>query len=67
MKDLNHLIMVPGHAIWLGLDPEKVREDEGWVLEPMQRGGSVRTFVSHVEMGVELAKADPGALLVFSG
>ncbi|WVQ97797.1 hypothetical protein IAU59_004912 [Kwoniella sp. CBS 9459] len=65
--DLDHLIMVPGHAIWLGHDVEMIREDDDWVLEPMQRGGSVKTYVKHIERGVEELRADPNALLVFSG
>ncbi|OCF41160.1 cytoplasmic protein [Kwoniella heveanensis CBS 569] len=65
--ELDHLIMVPGHAIWTGHDPDKIREDDDWVLEAMQRGGSVKTYVKHIERGVEELKADPKALLVFSG
>jgi len=59
--------MVPGHAIWVGHDSDKVEEDGEWVLENMQKGGSVRTFLKHLEMGVEVMKEDEGALLVFSG
>jgi hypothetical protein len=59
--------MVPGHAIWTGGDVSRVEEDEQWVLEPMQKGGSVRTYLRHIEMGVELMKEDPRSLLVFSG
>jgi hypothetical protein len=33
----------------------------------MQKGGSVRTFLRHVEMGVEAMKEDEDALLIFSG
>jgi hypothetical protein len=33
----------------------------------MQKGGSVRTFLRHVEMGVEMASEDERSLLVFSG
>ncbi|WVF70088.1 hypothetical protein IAT40_004875 [Kwoniella sp. CBS 6097] len=65
--DLDHLIMVPGHAIWTGHDVDKIREDDDWVLEAMQRGGSVKTYVKHIEKGVEELKADSKALLVFSG
>lgn len=67
MEKLEHMVMVPGHAIWTGSDPSKVAEDGEWVLEPMQRGGSVRTFLRHLEEGVRVMKEDPGALLVFSG
>ena len=67
IERLDHLVMVPGHAIYTGSDPGKVEEDGEWVLEPMQRDGSVRTFIKHVEEGVRVVKEDLGALLVFSG
>jgi hypothetical protein len=67
IKALDHLVMVPGHAIWVGHESEKVEEDGEWVLENMQKGGSVRTFLKHLEMGVEVMKEDEGALLIFSG
>lgn len=67
MEKLDHMVMVPGHAIWIGHDPTRVEDDEDWVLEPMQKGGSVRTFIRHLEEGVRVMKEDPGALLVFSG
>lgn len=65
--ELEHLIMVPGHAIWLGHDANNVEEDDDWILEPMQKGGSVKTYVKHIERGVDELKADPKSLLVFSG
>ncbi|WVQ84027.1 hypothetical protein IAT38_006172 [Cryptococcus sp. DSM 104549] len=65
--ELDHLVMVPGHAIWLGHDASMAGEDDDWVLEPMQRGGSVKTYVKHIERGVEEIREDPKALLVFSG
>jgi hypothetical protein len=64
---LEHLIMVPGHAIWLGHDPARVEDDDQWILEPMQRGGSVKTYLEHIRQGVERLRQDPKALLVFSG
>lgn len=65
--ELEHLIMVPGHAIWLGHDASKVEEDDQWILEPIQKGGSVKTYVKHIREGVERLRQDPKALLVFSG
>ena len=64
---LDHMIMVPGHAIWTGNDPNLVEEDDQWILEPMQRGGSVKTFVKHIRQAVSLLESDTNALLVFSG
>ena len=65
--ELDHLIMVPGHAIWTGHDASMANEDEDWILETMQKGGSVKTFIRHIEEGVERLRADPKALLVYSG
>ncbi len=49
---LNHLIIVPGHAIWKGVDAERRFEDDEWVLETYQRGGGrVSAFVQHIEQG----------------
>lgn len=64
---LDHLIMVPGHAIWVGHDPALVGQDEEWILENMQKGGSVRTYVKHIREGVRRLEMDPRALLIFSG
>jgi len=64
---LDHMVMVPGHAIWVGHNPAKVLQDEEWILEPMQRGGSVKTFVKHIEEAAAVLRKDDKALLVFSG
>lgn len=64
---LSHLVMVPGHAIWIGRDPENVEDDDEWILEGMQKGGSVKTYVKHIREGVDIMARDPQALLVFSG
>ncbi|RDB24818.1 Uncharacterized protein C57A10.07 [Hypsizygus marmoreus] len=65
---LTHLIVVPGHAIWKGVDPElRLREDQ-WILEPYQRGvGRVSAFFAHILRGAELAREDEHSLLIFSG
>ncbi|WWC59174.1 uncharacterized protein I303_101723 [Kwoniella dejecticola CBS 10117] len=67
--ELEHMVMVPGHAIWLGReeDVSRVNENDDWILEPMQRGGSVRTYVKHIRRGVEELQKDNKALLIFSG
>ncbi|GAA6013637.1 hypothetical protein JCM10207_004798 [Rhodosporidiobolus poonsookiae] len=66
-SNLKHLVMVPGHAIWQGCDASHATEDADWVLEPMQRGGAVRTYLKHIIKGVEIAVRDPEALLIYSG
>lgn len=51
-KDLNHLIIVPGHAIWNDGDPSRVLDDDEWQLEEYQRGGGrVNAFVAHIKRG----------------
>ncbi|CAG8537017.1 11750_t:CDS:2 [Funneliformis mosseae] len=66
--ELKDLIIVAGHAIYLGNnqggDEEK---DENWVLEEFQKGGQVNTFINHIKKGVELVKENEEALLIFSG
>eukprot|EP01117_Protostelium_nocturnum_P008065 TRINITY_DN2871_c0_g1_i3.p1 TRINITY_DN2871_c0_g1~~TRINITY_DN2871_c0_g1_i3.p1 ORF type:complete len:238 (-),score=60.25 TRINITY_DN2871_c0_g1_i3:17-730(-) len=61
--------MVAGHAIYLG-DAKELAEaetDEGWVLEPYQKGGQVKTYLQHIKAGMDLAYSNPSSLLVFSG
>ncbi|EPQ26036.1 uncharacterized protein PFL1_06489 [Pseudozyma flocculosa PF-1] len=66
-SNLNHLVLVPGHAVWAGCDVRQRDNDENWILEDYQRGGSVKTFFKHIEKGVQIANSDPQALVVFSG
>lgn len=42
---------VPGHAIWTGCDATHATQDTDWILEPMQRGGSVKTYLKHIIKG----------------
>jgi hypothetical protein len=64
---LDHLVMVPGHSIWIGHDVDRIELDEEWILEPIQKGGSVKTYVKHIREGARILAEDPRALLVFSG
>ncbi|PWN50688.1 hypothetical protein IE53DRAFT_82682 [Violaceomyces palustris] len=66
-ESLNHLVLVVGHAIWAGCDVKGRENDENWILEEYQKGGSVKSFYKHIEKGVQIASKDPEALLVFSG
>lgn len=64
MSSFRHLVLVPGHAVWnLRGDP---LEDANWFLKPYQNS-EPRYFVEHIRAGVDLAAADPAALLLFSG
>lgn len=63
--NIDHLIIVPGHAILL--DKFNYMSDDAWVLETFQKGGHVQTYVDHIIRGVEMVKDDVRSLLVFSG
>ncbi|KAI0656673.1 hypothetical protein C8Q70DRAFT_1115349 [Cubamyces menziesii] len=68
LAEVDHLIMVPGHAIWKGASLEERFDEDQWVLEPYQRGGGrVAAFFKHILAAVELARQDEHSLLVFSG
>lgn len=64
---LTHLVLVAGHAIWKGGQADRRDDDDNWVLTPIQKGGSVKTFYKHIEAGVQEALNDPDSLLIFSG
>ncbi|CDZ98230.1 Uncharacterized conserved protein [Phaffia rhodozyma] len=65
---LDHLIVVAGHAIWTGSDPELRDQDDQWLLDPIQRGGrTVRAILEHIKAASDLAVTDAKSLLVFSG
>jgi hypothetical protein len=52
IQALDHLVVVPGHAIWLGPSSNSRLDDDEWILEPFQRGGGrVAAFISHIERG----------------
>jgi hypothetical protein len=59
-----HLILVAGHAIPHRFDD--LASDASWYLKHFQHGDGA-CYVEHVRRGVELAAADPEALLVFAG
>lgn len=83
LQALSHLIIVPGHAIYLPslqkrsqvTTPALVTESatamldaSNWILEPYQiETESHLTFLTHISAGVEKARQDPNSLLVFSG
>ncbi|CAD6885378.1 unnamed protein product [Tilletia laevis] len=66
-QDVNHLVLVVGHAVWAGCEFSGKDSDANWILEQYQRGGSAKTYWKHIQRGLEIANEDPTALLVFSG
>ncbi|GAA5940704.1 uncharacterized protein JCM15063_006333 [Sporobolomyces koalae] len=67
-SELNHLVMIPGHAIWQGCDASHATQDTDWILQDFQKDGKhVTTYLRHLTKGAEIAVQDPKALLVYSG
>ena len=52
LRTLDHLVIVPGHAIWKGTSAKHVFDEDSWHLEPFQRGGgSVQAIYNHIARG----------------
>jgi hypothetical protein len=52
LRNLDHLIIVVGHAIWQGVDVTKRLHESEWALAPYQRGGGrVAAFYEHIKQG----------------
>jgi hypothetical protein len=52
---LDHLIVVPGHAIWKGASVASANHEEAWALENFQRGkGRMAAFKAHIDKGLAL-------------
>jgi len=65
---LNHLIIVPGHAIWNGASADSRLDETFWTLESYQRSsGRLEAFYQHIAQAVRLSLQDKHSLLVFSG
>ena len=65
-RDLSNLILVAGHAVYVGDDFTAPAADSNWYLQPFQIG-EPPFYIEHINWGVSLAAEDPSALLVFSG
>ncbi|KAF8499596.1 hypothetical protein F5888DRAFT_1683725 [Russula emetica] len=65
---LDHLVIVPGHAIWIGAREVDAEVEDSWLLASYQKGRRRPTvFRTHISRGSQIATEDPRALLVFSG
>lgn len=49
-----------------GLPAARVAEDDQWTLLPYQ-AGEAAFYLQHIAAAVDLARKDPGSLLIFSG
>jgi hypothetical protein len=64
-----HAVIVAGHAV-LRLNKMRTadRDDASWYLLPYQRGQDFPAIIaSHIQKGIDIARRDPNALLLFSG
>jgi hypothetical protein len=49
---LDHLIIVPGHAIWVGTSEEDAEDEDAWLLLSIQKGrGTPSLLRSHIARG----------------
>mmetsp|Transcript_5265 Transcript_5265/g.10851 ORF Transcript_5265/g.10851 Transcript_5265/m.10851 type:complete len:358 (+) Transcript_5265:140-1213(+) len=64
-----HLVMVAGHSVTISDHLKDADSDENdWSLESYQKGeGLPQAIHRHIVAGIEEARKDPKALLVFSG
>ncbi|KAK4138012.1 FolC bifunctional protein [Trichocladium antarcticum] len=61
----DHLVVVCGHAIWLG-GPKNGWDEAEWLIESYKHG-ETPTFIEHIKAGVQVLSQDARAVLVFSG
>jgi len=65
-EDLNTLILVAGHAVYIGDNFEDPSSDDNWFLQSFQLG-EPPFYIEHIKYGVDRASSESRALLVFSG
>src|SRR5262245_8682642 len=65
-ESLVNLVLVAGHAVYVGRDFARPDADENWLLQSFQKG-EPPFYIQHIRAGAQLAAKDPRALLVFSG
>lgn len=52
LSKLDHLIVVPCHAIWKGVDATSRLDEDSWMLEPYQKGTKrIGAFFDHIAQG----------------
>ncbi len=61
----SHLIIVCGHAIWLG-GPENGWDEGEWLIEGYKKG-ETPTFIEHIKAGLQTLASDDKSVLAFSG
>lgn len=66
VKQLENLVLVAGHAVYVGQDFADPEHDRNWFLQSFQRG-EPPFYIGHIRAGIDVAGRDPSSLLVFSG
>ena len=68
IEGIEDLVIVPGHAVYLSGNFRAARDEANWVLEPYQLlEGEGKSFMEHMESGVQQIVSNPEAILIFSG
>mmetsp|Transcript_11004 Transcript_11004/g.30176 ORF Transcript_11004/g.30176 Transcript_11004/m.30176 type:complete len:315 (+) Transcript_11004:353-1297(+) len=67
-EHLKRLVLVAGHAVYVGRDYSEAAHESSWYLESYQKvPGEAQSFLDHIRLGIQEAAADPEAMLLFSG
>ena len=61
----NHLVIVCGHAIWLG-GPRNGYDEAEWLIESY-KAGETPTFIEHINAGIKILSEDERSVVMFSG
>ena len=52
VSGLDHLVIVPGHSIWIGAREEEAEVEDSWLLAPYQKGRRrPAVFRAHISRG----------------
>jgi len=65
-KHLENLVLIAGHAVYVGHDFVHPEQDRNWFLQSFQRG-EPPFYIEHIRAGIDVAGRDASSLLVFSG
>ncbi|KAF7315259.1 hypothetical protein MIND_00040300 [Mycena indigotica] len=67
---LDHLVVVPGHAIWVGIDPAQRMQPSEWAFQSFQTDqdtSRLEVFFQHISRAADIGLQDEKSLVVFSG
>ncbi|KAJ1921248.1 hypothetical protein H4219_000847 [Mycoemilia scoparia] len=62
---LTNLVVVPGHAIYLG-NQGRPMDNAEWSLKSFQKH-DIKSIMAHIKRGIQVANDDKKSLLIFSG